>query len=54
MVGFELLKKTGLKEIFATVNPDNIASVNSHERSGFVKVDDPRYDWKIKYSYSLK
>jgi len=50
----ELLKKTGLKEVFATVNPDNFASVSSHERAGFVKIDDPHYDWKIKYSYSLK
>ncbi|MBT4722588.1 GNAT family N-acetyltransferase [Candidatus Falkowbacteria bacterium] len=50
----KLLDKTGLKNLVATINPDNIASIKSHEKAGFEKVDDPAYDWKLKYSYQVK
>lgn len=50
----QLLKKTGLKSLIATINPTNPASIKSHENAGFIKVNDPKYDWKLKYKYSIK
>lgn len=50
----ELLKKAGLKSLIATINPDNMASIKSHEKAGFLKVNDPKYDWKLKYKFSIE
>ncbi len=50
----QLLKKTGLKSLVATINPRNIASIRSHEKAGFREIDVPKYDWKLIYEYDIE
>jgi RimJ/RimL family protein N-acetyltransferase len=37
-----LAKRHNLKQLFATIKKDNIASIKSHQKSGFVLLDDYR------------